>query len=95
MQTGADSWAGHDAKGRSLRIKRGRDGALEIRHSPETGDEADPDIVGSYPGAGGDPARATGRTGDAMSAYLAHPRPENHMRALAAYQKRLDDFYGK
>ena len=70
MQTGTDTWAGHDGRGRSLRIKRGRDGALEIRHIAETEDEADPDIVGTYPGAGGDPARAAGRTGDAPAPVM-------------------------
>jgi hypothetical protein len=52
MQTGTDTWAGHDARGRVLRIRRGQDGALEIRHIAEaTQDEADPGVVGTNPEA--------------------------------------------
>ena len=95
MQTGADSWAGHDSKGRVLRIKRGRDGALEIRHAAETEDDADPDIVGTYPGAGGDPARATGRTGDGAMARFARTGDwAHHGAALAEYQRKIDAYYG-
>jgi hypothetical protein len=76
-----------------LRARRNKDGVLEIRHEgEETGDQADPDITGTYPVLGGDPPRAA--TGDALSRYLVTGRPELHMPSLAAYQKRLNDYYG-
>lgn len=96
------NFMGHDAKGRVLRVKRGRDGALEIRHLAETGDQADPDVVGSHPGAGAgavawgrgaDPASAA--TGDGFSRYVKTAKWEHHGAALTAYQKRLDAYYGK
>jgi hypothetical protein len=99
------NFMGHDAKGRALRIRRAKDGALEIRHLGEpAGDEADPafgagaspDVVGTYPGGGGDPAKAAraSATGDAMAKFAQTGRSEFHMPGLAAYQKRLDDHYG-
>jgi hypothetical protein len=97
MQTGTDTWAGHDARGRVLRIKRGRDGALEIRHlAEETTDEADPDVVGERPGLGGDPALAAGRTGDgALAAWARTGRSEFHTAGLAELQQKINQHYGQ
>src|SRR5262249_26488187 len=78
-----------------LRARRARDRTVEIfRHAEgeETGDEADPDVVGTGPALGGDPARAAS-TGDALSYFRRTQDPTKHMPALAAYQKQLDDFY--
>lgn len=93
MQTGADTWAGHDGRGRVLRVKRGRDGALEIRHSPEPAEAAEDAFGAEAPGIGGDPSRAAGRTGDGYSRYVCTGRWDQHGAALAAYQKRLSDHY--
>jgi hypothetical protein len=83
-----------DAGKLRLRARRGRDGTLEIRHlSEETGDEADPDIVGEHPGLGGDPAAAVGRTGDALAAWHRSGRSEFHAAALSEYQRKLDEHY--
>jgi len=89
------AWIGHDGKGRILRIKRAKDGALEIRHVGErAGDNADPDIVGAYPATGVDPGQVA-RTGDAMSEYQRTQDPTKHMAALGAYQARLNEYYGR
>jgi hypothetical protein len=85
-----------DAGRLRLRARRAKDGTLEIRHEAEegaTGDEADPDIVGTNPGTGGDPALATGRTGDALAAWHRSGRSEFHMGGLAELQRRLDAHY--
>jgi hypothetical protein len=90
------NWAGHDARGRVLRIKRGRDGALEIRHAAEeaSADEADPAVVGMSPATGKDPATAA--TGDnALSAWSKTGSPQFHLGALAEYQKKLDEHYAR
>src|SRR5262245_53736754 len=67
------AWFGHDGGGRVLRVKRGRDGALEIRHMAKpAADEAAEEIVGTYPGGElGDPARAarSSPTGDALQQW--------------------------
>lgn len=87
-------FTGHDGEGRVLRVSRGEDGAIEVRRAAETGDAADPDIVGQFPGLGGDPARAAkGSTGDAMSRFARTQRGEDHMPALAEYQRKLDRHY--
>jgi hypothetical protein len=87
-----------DAGRMRLRARRAKDGTLEIfRHegeAEETDDAADPDIVGSNPGTGGDPATATGRTGDALAEWRSG-RSEFHMRGLAEYQRKLDEHYAR
>src|SRR5690349_5805228 len=77
MEGRGGDWMGHDARGRIVRVKRAKDGALEIRHMAEpAGDEADPNVVGYAPGKGGDPARAA--TGDALSAWQRTQDPTKH-----------------
>jgi hypothetical protein len=89
-----------DAGRLRLRARRAKDGTLEIRHEgetegPETGDQADPDVVGTSPATGGDPALAAGRTGDnALAQWYRTNRPEFHTRALSEYQRKLDEHYG-
>jgi hypothetical protein len=87
-----------DAGRLRLRARRSKDGTLEIRHheddpdDEQTGDAADPDVVGTYPGIGGDPAKAAA-TGDALARFARTGKPEHHMAALSDYQRRLDEFY--
>jgi hypothetical protein len=85
-----------DDRGRRFGVKRARDGSLEIRHLESEGsaDEADPDVTGTGPALGGDPAAATGRTGDALADWHRTNGSEHHMGALAELQRKIDEHYG-
>jgi hypothetical protein len=81
------SFMGHDAKGRVLRISRAKDGALEIRHLAEkTSDDELEDVTGSGP--------PVSYHDGALRRWNATARTEDHIPALAAYQKQLDEHYG-
>jgi hypothetical protein len=89
-----------DAGRLRLRARRAKDGTLELRHESEAeetqNDAADPDVVGTSPATGGDPATAAGRTSDnALAQWRRTNRAEFHMAGLAEYQRKLDDHYGQ
>jgi hypothetical protein len=79
-----------------LRARRSKDGVLEIHHSGEETDDArpNPDVTGTGPALGGDPAAATGRTGDALAAWHRSGGRSDHMAGLAALQRKIDEHYG-
>ena len=52
-------------------------------------------VTGTYPGLGGDPARAAKATptGDALRQWHRTGDPTRHMPALADYARHIADYY--
>ena len=91
LQDGRDgSWAATDAEGRPCEVRNGDDGALEIWHHPsveQSGDEADPDVVGTHP------IEVEGEAG--LRAGPAHDRRAAFdQRALEQYQTHGNTEFG-
>jgi hypothetical protein len=84
-----------DGEGNALLVRREGD-VIEVYRSDAAADEVDPNVVGTYPGLSGDPARAaaTTPTGDALRQWHRTGRSEFHMQSLAEYQRRLTAYYG-
>ena len=87
IQNGEDgSWAATDAEGRPCEVRNGTDGSLEIWHHPsaeQSGDEADPDVVGTHPiEVEGEAGLRAGPAHDRRAAFDA--------KALEQYQTRGD-----